>query len=173
MRADALDAESRAWLSRAIARGDLRFIRRFDAGINGDWLFQLGGPASPMTADVAAMLNGKVTFNESTFGYLEKPRPEETITPRSVATGFAFSPYGIREVTLLMNSGAIRIPTHMQDDRALKRTFPWYDATTTPRFSADLTHRPRGMWSLTDIQVEIIDGRGERTLLDDRWVGWR
>jgi hypothetical protein len=171
-RADAFGAESRAWLSRAIARGELRFVRRFDAGIGGDWVFSVGGGATPPSPELAAMLEGKPTFSEHTFGVLEQPQPEETIRATSVATGFAFSPYGIREVNLLMNNGAIRIPTQLLDDPALKRTFPWYDATTRPRFVASFAKRPRGMWTLTDVQVEIIDGRGQRTLLDDRWVGW-
>jgi len=172
VRADAFDATSRAWLSRAIARGELRFLQRFDAGIGGDWLFAIGGGSSSPSNELAAMLAGKPTFSEGTFGHLEKPQPEEILNGRSVASGFAFSPYGIREVNLLMNNGAIRIPTRLQDDSALKRTFPWYDATTHPRFVAGFSNRPRGMWKLTDIQVEIIDGRGVRTLLDDRWVGW-
>ena len=25
---------------------------------------------------------------------------------------------------------------------------------------------------LTDVQVEIVDGKGERTLLEDRWIEW-
>jgi hypothetical protein len=171
-RADAFDAVSRAWLSRAIAREELEFVRRFDAGIGGDWVFVIGRGASPPSSDLASMLEGKPTFSETTFGLLEKPAPDEMIGPSTVASGFAFSPYGIREVNLLMNSGAIRIPAQLQDDPALKRTFPWYDATTQPRFLASFAKRPRGAWKANDIQVEIIDGRGQRTLLDDRWVGW-
>ena len=171
-RADAFGPESRAWLARGIASGKLRFIRRFDAGIGGDWLFAVGGGTTPPSPELTAMLEGKPTFNEDTFGLLDKPQPEETLQATSKASGFAFSPYGIREVNLLMNNGAIRFPTQLLDDPALKRTFPWYDATTRPRFVASFAKRPRGMRTLTDIQVEIIDGRGKRTLLDDRWVGW-
>ena len=172
IRADAIEDAAHAWLQRAVSRGELHFVRRFDAGIRGDWLFAIDGRPSPPSSDLTALLNGELTFNENTFGLLDRPKPEETITPSSSASGFAFSPYGIREVNLLMNNGGIRIPTVLQPDAALSRNFHWYDATTTPRFTASFAKRPRGIWEHTDVQVEIIDGRGERTLLDDRWVNW-
>ena len=101
---------------------------------------------------------------------LQSPKDGDVI--KTSATGFAFSAYGIREVNLLFNNGGIRIPTRLQPDAALSRTFHWYDATSAPRFIADLSKRPFGIWRDTDVQVEIIDGRGERVLLDDIWVIW-
>jgi len=47
-----------------------------------------------------------------------------------------------------------------------------YDATVRPRFVAIFPHRPPGVRERTDIQPEIIDGRGKRTLLEDRWITW-
>ena len=170
VRADAFDSVSREWLSRAIARGDLRFVRRFDAGLSGDWVFRTSGPPSPPSLALDDMLAGKLTFSDQAFGFLEYPKDGSVI--KTMATGYAFSAYGIREVNLLINNGGIRIPTKLQPDPALSRTFHWYDATTAPRFVADLSKRPRGVWRDTDVQVEIIDGRGDRSLLDDIWVIW-
>jgi len=167
VRAGRLDATARGWLSRAIEHGDLAFARRFD----DDWVFTIGGqPQKP--DDLAALLAGKPTFSDATFGFLESPKLDEVLTPKSIASGFAFSAYGIREINLLMNDGGLRLPTRLQDDPALRKDFPWYDATTQPRFIAEFSN-VKGILPLTDVQVEIVDGRGNRTLLEDRWVGWR
>ncbi|HJT16851.1 MAG TPA: hypothetical protein VJ853_05670, partial [Thermoanaerobaculia bacterium] len=170
--ADALDDRGRAWLSRALSRGEIGFIQRFDGGIFGDWLFGVGTPQrdSPL---VAALLAGKPTFSDNTIALLERPLPEETLHAGSVVSGWALSPYGIREVNLLLNNGGIRIRAPLEDLPAIKREFPWYDATSQPRFIFVFANRPRGLRDLTDIQVEVIDGRGTRTLLEDRWIGWR
>jgi len=73
---------------------------------------------------------------------------------------------------LLFNNGAIRERTTPLDDPALQRVFRWYDATRHPRFGRAFDRRPRGVRQITDVQVEIIDGRGRRTLLEDRWIFW-
>ncbi len=169
--ADFLGEAGRAWLARAIQRHDVGFVRRFDAGLFGDWLFAMGGPPQ-RSPELEAMLRGDATFSESTLGTLDYPRPGETLTNRAFISGFALSPYGIREVNLLVNNGAIRLTTELWPDPALKRGFPWYDATPNPRFVAAFPKRPQGVWRHTDIQPEIIDGRGNRTRLGDRWIEW-
>lgn len=170
--ADAFDDHGRAWLAQAVERGELGLMRKFDAGIFGDWLFSIG-IRGPVTPELAAMLRGEPVYSETTFGVLDRPLPEETLREGAVASGFAFSPYGIRAVNLLVNNGAVRLPTELREDAALKRQFPWYDATTRPRFVAKFPERPPGVWMITDMQPEIIDGRGKRTLLEDRWISWR
>jgi len=40
------------------------------------------------------------------------------------------------------------------------------------RFAAHVARRPWNVGRDTDVQVEIIDGRGERTLLEGRWFWW-
>jgi hypothetical protein len=122
--------------------------------------------------DLAAFLRGEPTFSEATFGHLDSPAPDARVT-KPWFEGFAFSPYGIREVNLLFNNGAIREPTSpLADDQALRRAFRWYDATAHPRFGRAFDRRPPGVRPNTDVQVEIIDGRGRRTLLEDRWISW-
>ena len=76
-------------------------------------------------------------------------------------------------MNLLFNNGAIREPTSpLPDDPGLRRAFHWYDATAHARFGRAFDRRPRGVWPDTDVQVEIIDGHGRRTLLEDRWISW-
>ncbi|HYS52238.1 MAG TPA: hypothetical protein VER58_00570 [Thermoanaerobaculia bacterium] len=169
--ADAIDAAGRASLARAITQNQIAFRRRFDAGILGDWLFEIGGQ-SVRSPDLDAMLLGMPTRAEGTFGAFFSPPPGARVTSQTVMSGFAFSPFGIRSVTLLVNNGAIRLPTRLDSDPQLQREFQWYPQTTKPKFTAQFRERPPGVWTHTDIQPEIIDGRGNRVLLEDRWVEW-
>jgi hypothetical protein len=169
--ADWMSAASRAWLARAIGRHELAFVRRFDAGLYGDWVFTIGG-TNRTSPELDAMLRGEPTYNETTSGALLYPQWNESLTSHAFFSGFAFSPYGLREVNLLFNAGAIRLPTLMQPDPGLSARFPWYGATTRPRFFAGFSKRPPGVWKRTDVQVEIIDGRDQRTLLEDVIVDW-
>jgi hypothetical protein len=175
--ADALaDPRARPFLRRNVDAGRLALAGRFDGGAFGDWIFAIdghagnGGKPHP-SAQLDAMLRGEPTYNESTFGMLNYPVWGERMKDVYVS-GVAFSPYGVREVNLLFDNGAVRVPAELRADPALSRQFPWYDATPRPRFVCAFDRRPSGVRSSTDIQVEIVDGRGERTLLDDRWVEW-
>src|SRR5712692_2343269 len=164
--ADVIAASGRAWLARALARHEISFVRRFDGGVRGDWVFTIGGP-SRTSPELDAMLRGEPTYSEMTTGMLLNPQWGERLTNRAFFSGFAFSPYGVRKVNLLFNCGQIRLPTFPAKDAALSREYPWYSATTTPRFFAAFSKRPPGVWQRTDVQVEIINGRGERMLLED------
>jgi hypothetical protein len=169
--ANALNDAGRAWLERGMAHNEIGFVRRFDAGLYGDWLFAIGSPQR-RAPELEAMLRGEPTYSENTFGMLDYPRAGEVLTDRAFISGWALSPFGIQSVNLLFNNGAIRFPTELRPDPGLKTQFRWYDATPRPRYEAAFSKRPRGVWRNTDIQVEIIDGRGKRTLLEDRWVVW-
>jgi hypothetical protein len=170
---DALGPQVRPWLKTELERGRLLFVRRFDAGVSGDWVFAMTPARAPALHrdDLEAFLRGEPTFSETTFGVLDSPPPEARLT-KPWFEGFVFSPYGIREVNLLFNNGAIRERTSPLDDPSLQRAFRWYDATRHPRFGRAFDRRPRGVRQITDVQVEIIDGRGRRTLLEDRWIVW-
>ena len=75
-------------------------------------------------------------------------------------------------MTLRLQNGRVRITPFLFDDPALRRRFPWYDATTKPRFQLGIERRPEGVGERTDLQVEIVDGRGRRVLLEDRFFVW-
>ncbi|HEX9493909.1 MAG TPA: hypothetical protein VGA33_11650, partial [Thermoanaerobaculia bacterium] len=67
--ADVIDASGRAWLARALARHEISFVRRFDGGVRGDWVFTIGGP-SRTSPELDAMLRGEPTYSEMTTGML-------------------------------------------------------------------------------------------------------
>ena len=78
----------------------------------------------------------------------------------------------MRKVNLLLDNGGVRLPTRLIPEPGLNMRFPWYDATPRPRFIAQFNRRPWYVRRETDVQVEIIDGRGERTLLEGRSFIW-
>ncbi|MDQ6802443.1 MAG: hypothetical protein M3041_16635 [Acidobacteriota bacterium] len=169
--ADGFDLPGRNWLRRSVDKRDLAFIRRFDGGIRGDWLFATVGTPRP-SPDLDAMLRGEPTPNENTFGDFMSPSSGNTVTNNTQIFGYAFSPAGIRQVNLLVNNGTIRLPTELLTDPSLMKIFPWYPATPKPKWYARFSTRPSGVWQHTDIQPEVIDGRGNRMLLEDRRVEW-
>jgi hypothetical protein len=169
---DGATPELRDWLRRQLARGSMAFVRRFDNGIYGDWVFTFfPSPARKTTPELETFLGGGATYNASTFGSLDFPRPGE-IVRHPFFSGWALSPWGIREVNLIFDNGKVRIPTHLIADATVSARFPWYPRTPRPRFVMPVDRRPDGVHFGTDVQVEIIDGRGVRTLLDDRWISW-
>jgi hypothetical protein len=168
---DGADAPMRAWLARELGRGRLRYAGRYDARLTGDWLFSTTAP--PRRApELDAFLAGRATYNSGTFGLVQLPYPNQTIEKNLYVSGFAFSPYGVRSVTLLLQNGRVRVPAFLFEDASLQKDFPWYGATVKPRFLREIERRPDGVARRTDLQVEIVDGRGQRVLLEDRFFIW-
>jgi hypothetical protein len=166
--ADAFDAGGRTWLDQVLQQNQVAFIRRFDAGLFGDWLFGLGETARS-TPELEAMLRGEPTCSESIAGGLFSPSPESAIKPSTLFDGLALSPHGIRHVNLLVNNGSMRLKTTLRPDPALSAKIP---ECKPVRFIARFDKRPAGVWQATDVQPEIIDGTGRRLLLEDRWIFW-
>ncbi|MGZ4809797.1 MAG: hypothetical protein ACXV7D_10775 [Thermoanaerobaculia bacterium] len=168
---DGLPKNERGWLRGAIDAGRLTFVRRFDQDVEGDWVFSFEGVVRH-SPDLDRYLRGDYTYNESTFGWLDYPHPNELLKKDAMFSGWAMSPWGIHSVNLLFDNGSVRVPARLVAEPSLNAAFPWYDATTTPRFLASIPRKPWYIGRDTDVQVEIIDGRGERTLLEGRWFWW-
>ena len=100
--------------------------------------------------------NGYYSYSRSTTGALDEPQQNAYFRYKARFAGSASSPYGIRRVNLLFDNGGVRMPATL----------------TGSHFAAEFTQRPSTIRRDTDVQVEIIDGRGETTLLDGRWFWW-
>ena len=137
-------------------------------------MFSLRPPAAPTARPpvLEAFLDGKFTYSDATFGVLDYPRSGDRVRGEAYFSGWALSPWGVKEVNLLFNNGGLRVPTALFDDPSLEAGLPWYPGTPRPRFIASFRQRPRGIRAEADVQVEIIDGRGERTLLEGKWFEW-
>jgi len=180
-----------AWLQHNLANGRLAFVRRFDYAINGDWVFVItrsrgsgvsgsrGGrghetarPRDHETLDLQRLLAGKPVYAGNTFGQLHQPRSGDEVNGALEVSGWALSPHGIREVSLLVDAGRRRIPLPLFPRADVTALYPWYPKTPNPAFAA-VVPRPRGIPEETDVQVEIIDGRGEATRLRDVLLTWK
>jgi hypothetical protein len=163
---------TREWLKRELDRGHIGFVRRFDAATFGDWLFTTRGATTSDRGEVDAFLAGHPTRGNATFGALDYPSNDERMTDRVFISGRAFSPFGIRAVNLLFDNGRTRLPATLVEDPKLADVVALYPQTPKPRFVAAFSKRPPGVRRMTDVQVEIIDGRGARTLLPNRFIEW-
>src|SRR5258706_11336430 len=144
--------------------GQLGLLRRFDGGVGGAWLLVIGVRGD--SPELRAILAGHATYNQDTFGAPLLPTGHETMKGPATFSGVALSPFGIRAVNLLFENGRIRLPATLKTDPATSRWYRWYDATTKPSFIREFASRPENIKPNTDVQVEIIDGRGQRMLLD-------
>jgi hypothetical protein len=76
-------------------------------------------------------------------------------------------------VTALIDSGRVRVTCGLLQREVVTKLHPWYPKTKYPAFATAIPRRPRGVPEQTDLQIEIIDGAGKRTLLPDVLVTWR
>jgi hypothetical protein len=172
----------RDWLRLELRRGRLVFLRRLDHGIEGDYVFAVARrePNIALLRDppdgeaLNAFLEGRRTYNETTFGVLEEPKGGSWIDGPLTVSGWALSPEGIVEVNLLFGSGRIRVPAELHPRPKLTtEVFPWYSNVERPAFRKTFDTPLRGLPRDTDLQVEVVDGSGRRTYLDAAWFTWR
>lgn len=179
----------RRWLQQSVDSGRLAFVRRFDHGAGGDYVFaltrvvpgaaRLRAPEEPDGAGRTPSENARIfleengrTYTATTFGWLDVPKFDYEIKGELQVSGWAMSPWGIREVNLVFDNGSFSIPAETYAWPRLSEVFPWYPATPTPGFRATIADRPEELGLVTDLQVEIVDGRGEVTRLDHLFLQW-
>ncbi|HYI13003.1 MAG TPA: hypothetical protein VEK57_28410 [Thermoanaerobaculia bacterium] len=174
---------TKEWVTRELARGRLRFVGGFHTPIEGDWVFAVaraegqgpraeGTPLGPRPSALGPWLAGNPTCGPGTMGALDFPpggtRFEEG---RAIFSGWVISPHGIRSVDLLFDNHRERVRANLVGDRHLEARCPGLGFTRT-RYVAVFEKRPPGVDQKTDVQVEVTDGRGERTLFEARWISW-
>ena len=153
-------AAIRYFLSRAMDAGKLRFVARFDRGIEGDYVFVLGkGDARPFYGPQPAT---------RPIGWLDEPQPGEEIRGPLRVKGWALSPAGIRHVRVFVNNRADRYDAELFARPDVGALYPWHD-TSRAGFTVDI---PRNREGGTDVEVEITDVRGEIVRLPQRWFVW-
>jgi hypothetical protein len=169
---DAISPATRAWLVSELGLGRLRYVRHFDHGMLGDWVFSLRDDVPRLVPpELDAFANNKPVRGSHTFGFLDTPGPGSRMGSRPFFSGFAISANGVERVDILLANGKVRVPTQLLPEPPTAALFPWYPAER-PRFIVAPAKRPEGVEEQTDVQVEIIDRRGVRTRLEDRWFTW-
>lgn len=172
-------------LRSAVDSGRLQFLRRFDHGIHGDFVFavtknfpgwkRLRAPDHPDGAghmpseELARFLRGESTWSDTPFGFLEQPRG--TAKGPLLVSGWAIAPAGIRRIDVLLEEGRHRFEAIRVPRPEISKKYPWY-YEDHPGFTLVIPKRPRGVDDRTDVQVEIIDNNGRATRLDDQYVEW-
>ena len=164
-------------------------MKRFDNAVFGDYAFavtkntpewqrlrgvDMPDPAGNMPDDnLQRFFRDAATYNASTFGRMDAPAYDSEHSPSLKVEGWALSPYGIRSATVLIHGGKVRFPAKLAPRADISSTWPWYTQSPWPSFTAILPKRPKGIPSETDVQVELVDGRGEVTRFRDAAVVWR
>ncbi|MEA2237368.1 MAG: hypothetical protein QOC81_2092 [Thermoanaerobaculia bacterium] len=177
-----------AWLARELGLGRIGFVRRFDHRGGGDYLFALisnvphwhelrppekrDGANFTDDQELQRALRGEATYMGRTFGVVDTPHAEESITGPMTVSGWTLSPSGITEVDVLLHNGTRRFRATPSDRFDVKMKFPWYPRVRQAGFALTFPKRPRGIPRWTDVQVEIIDGKGGKTRLPDVVLNW-
>lgn len=139
----------RAFADRQVARGRLVFLRRFDAGILGDYVYAVRRNEPGAKPGVLR------ERNELPFGYVASMTPE--------VRGWAAAPDGVARVTLWIDQHSVAIPAALAPDPIVTRHF------TMPAVTFRATLPPRD----TDLEIEIVSRGGRSTLLPDVSVSAR
>ena len=138
----------REFVQRQVARGRLVFLRRFDDGILGDYVYAV----RKMEPDAKpGVLRER---NEIPFGYLDSVSPD--------VRGWASAPDGVARVTLWIDNHSIAIPATLAPDPIVMRHFRMDAVSFRGRVDKD-----------TDLEVEIISRNGHSTLLPNVSVSAR
>jgi hypothetical protein len=181
-------APTHAWLTKEIALGRVGFIRRFDHRGGGDYLFAViqnvpnwhdlrppdhrDGAGYTDDQELQRALRGDSTYMGRSFGVVDTPHSDETINGPLTVTGWALSPNGLSSVDVLLHNGMYRFHAAPTSRIDVKMKFPWYPRVREAGFTITFDKRPRGVPQWTDVQVEIIDGKGARTRLPDTVIRW-
>ena len=174
---------TRDWLRRELERGRIAFVGVFPTLLSGDWVFRvLPGsargsqlstvrrpPPDPLNGDsglplLHAFLRGEAPCFAATMGALDFPSAPARFRGEAMFSAWAASPFGVAAVDFLFDNGTYRIPGVQVPAKEVR--------CGGGRYVAVVGRRPQGVRRETDVMVEITDGRGEKTLLHDRWLTW-
>jgi hypothetical protein len=189
--ADALGEREPAvkeWLRAQLAAGRLAFLRRFDHGLSGDYVFavtrnlpdwqRLHAAEAPDGAgflpaqNLARFLAGQPTYSDAITLVVESPIPGDQHGPLTVR-GYAVSPHILRKVTVLIDEGTKRYDATLVPRPDVEARLPWYHhAAPNPGFTLMLPKRPNGVPAHTDVQIEVLDNAGRIARSNDLLLEW-
>jgi len=146
----------RAWLRQGIDTQRLAFVRRFEAGRHGDFVFALSHDARPIPPEADIFLSGGINRFDNTCGKVD-------VGPALVqrgdldVIGWATSAAGIDHVNLRFANGRRVVRADSNEREDVRAVLSWHPAiygfhkTLKPLIEGD-----------TDMQVEIVDRAGAR-----------
>jgi hypothetical protein len=178
----------RHWVAGEIDRGRLLFLRRFAAGVRGDWVFAVtkNFPSASMLAARGRDPAGRTpeenleillsdsgwAYNEEPFSMLDGPQPWETVRGELRVSGWALAPRGVERVNVRLANGQVVVPAERTSRLDVSALMPWYPGAAESGFVVTIPKRPRRVKVHTDLQIEIIDAAGESYRLEPRPIIW-
>ena len=178
----------RQWLRRSIDSGRLTFVREFDAGARADYVFALNrvepeaiSLRAPAVADSSGRTpsqNVRIFIDQDGPTYCGVPfanvdhGPFGIIHGKLTVSGWALAPNGVSAVNLRFANGRVVVRTDSVDRPDVKAIYPWYPAVQRPGFTKTID-RPLCVDGHTDMQLEIVDGRGRVVRNPPFWFTWR
>lgn len=182
------DEPMRRWLLAGIRMGRLTFVRRFDEGIHGAWVFALsrveplaafwrpreGNAVGHATVEqLERFLGGQYTWSDVAVGDVSVRQDPSS---RAVEIwGWAASPRDVVEVRLWFENESVAFPAGFVDRPDVEQAMPFYRGRSTG-FARTFPSRPEGLHLDTDLVVEIVEGTGESRRLGQilfRWLPTR
>jgi hypothetical protein len=174
----------RDFLRGAVDSGRLRFMQRFDHGVEGDFVFAVtcnypNAPSPPELPDPQGLMprpmlerffRNESTHTNAIFGVLEQPGWDAVVKGPLTVNGWVLSPHGTRHVWVLFDEGRHRFETVRVPRQDVQARYGWY-YDDKPGFTITL-ERPKGVPRRTDVQVEVEDGAGRKTRLEDVLFIW-
>jgi hypothetical protein len=156
------------FLRRNLASGRLSFVRNFEDGRVGDYVFRIERtPVRELPTNVRRFLDGQPVLNRGPFGVLDTPGYNVAVDGALSVVGWAVAAEGVQQVNLRFNNGAVVVPATLWERPDVRALYPG-----SVGFRAEFPKRPPGVSRATDIEVEVIDRRGVRSLVPDRWFIW-
>jgi hypothetical protein len=176
------------WIEEGIRSGRIAFLRRFDRGLNGDYVFALTRVMpdwqrlrASERRDAAGFTEedqwkrtvaNLPAYNEHTFFADELPRTDQETSGPLLVRGWALSPNGIAKVRVRVHSAKHVFEARLVPRPDIKARWPWYPKTPNPGYSLVIPKRPKDIPAQTDVQIEIVDGAGKVSFAPDRLIVW-
>lgn len=165
----------RDWLRRELDRGRISFVRQFPTTAEGDWVFRIGSPSAvaPQPSNLKSFLDGAPTCGTTTMGALDFPQPKLRFDRgQALFSGWVVAPHGIRSIDLWFGNRAESHRPRLFPDPLLDTRCPGQPGVTRTRYLLEFAQRPATLRRETDVQVEVTDGRGEKTVFTQVWFTW-
>jgi hypothetical protein len=171
----------RNWLRQGLASGRLGYINRFDEDVEGGWAFAVTKnfsnwkglrAAYNQAADVEKFLASQPVYSGNTIARVEQPRPDQEIFRWLRIEGWALSHDGIREVRAYLQNGTRSYVATLYPRPDIAARFPWYARRDKAGFVIEVPQRPAKVWRMTNLHVEITDGKGRVERLPSMRIRW-
>jgi hypothetical protein len=171
------------WLARGVRAGRLAYVRRFDAGLTGDFVFAVTKhhpladwereSSKAGSSDFVRWMDGERFFgSKRPFGILSSPAPKATVTGSLTVEGWVLSDSPNTAVRVCLANRRLCQTADRYPREELKRPFPEYE-TSTAGFRAHFAAPPRLLWNPEiDVEVVFTDATSEVTLFP-HWIRWQ